>query len=249
MPKAKAKETLEKSNESHTTPAPAESQELKKVTETPAPATLDQTAPALETVASTMSAPNPEIENLKSPAPESDASAAPERVFNPEIHETSADGKPVLTPTGRYKMKKGARARLIVPASDQSEEKAAAMKAAQRRMAASAVVDSFINTGVMIFGEEWLPETQIILDPATQKELGKIEEREMLITSCDQYMAAKGINDIPPGLCLTLVVSSYCLKRVQKPKTQARLAQIFGGLKGKIAAAFSKIGGLFKRKK
>lgn len=201
---------------------------------------------ALLSVAERMSPPNPDIENVR---PSEEHSDAPEKGFDPEIHE-SVNGQPVLTPTGRFKKKKGANSRrLHIPESENDEQKRAKMVAAQRLMAATVVVDSFINTGVMVFGQEWLPETQKILDPTTQKELGVLSERETLITTTEQYMAAKGINDIPPGVCLALVVSAYCLKRTQKPETQKRLIAIFGGIKGKVLNLFNRVKGMFARKK
>lgn len=214
----------------------------------PAPA-LDLTAAALDEVAGKMPAPNPDVETLTA-APESAPGAAAlddTAAFNPEIHETGADGKPVLTPTGRFKKKKGmGRAALTVPQTDNAEAKRREMIAAQRNMAAQVIVNTFISTGVMVFGDEWQPETQKAVMEG--KEIS-ISEKDILVTTTEQYLESKNVVDIPPGVCLAIVFSSYCLKRAGKPETKRRLMALFGGLKGKIAGAFGRLRGMFGRKK
>lgn len=220
-------------------------EKLEKTNLSPDTAAPD-TAAALESVASTMTPPNPDIDALPklTDAPETEEKAG--AAFDATIHEVDGEGKPVLTPTGRFKKKKGVgRVRLHVPDTDTAEQKKAANAAAQRRMAASMVVDSFISSGVMVFGDEWLPEIQKV---AVDGKEFSISERESLIEATDLYMAAKNIQDIPPGLCLTLVVSSYCLKRVNKPKTREKLSVIVGGIRGKIGNIFNRIKGVIKKK-
>lgn len=146
-------------------------------------------------------------------------------IFDPAIHAVGEDGKPKLTP------KKGQFAKIRlpkdkpVPSGMVSGPTPQAITANQR---ATAIVISgvFIQTGCVIFGDEWQPEK-------TQK----YDEKAYLIESTEEYLRVSGMETLPPWLLLVVAYGSYGLKRFTRPQTKTVLQKMgdwFNGIVGRI---------------
>lgn len=86
-----------------------------------------------------------------------------------------------------------------------------------------------MSTGVLAnaLGPEWLAKTP--------------EERDNVSKCLAVYLKSKKVQDIPPGLMLTVVVVAYAAPRLQAPATQQKLRPA-------MAWGWAKIKGFFKRK-
>lgn len=172
------------------------------------------------------------------------------RVFNPEFHQVDGDGAPAIANNGQLKIRAGRRdgsknkktkatksnlARNQTRAATQSAEQQAAaeLAAEQKKYQAGQTVGrstaaAVFMLGQVIGGQEWLP--------MKSAEHG-IDEQATLETAFAEYFIAKGIDDVPPGLALTIALTAYVLPRLSMPQTQARLAVAVHWTKGKINGA------------
>ena len=132
-------------------------------------------------------------------------------VFDPSIHASDKDNKPVLTKTGRFRKKSGRKVH-----SPQKQEVKAGTNPAGSYQAACAATGLFIQTGIGLFGDEWYP--QEIPDYGN--------EEQMLTGAFTRYFEAKEITDFPPNVALVMALSQYALVRATMPKTKSRLSKM-----------------------
>lgn len=159
--------------------------------------------------------------------------------FNPDIHITDAEGKPVInrdgfitrkrgrkkgTPTTqKIKLPNGQTATVQIPAAENEDVK--------RQQAAYISAGGFINIGVMIFGEEWLPEQK------------PVDEHRLIVQAFDDYYKVKGVADIPPGVALVIALGGYGIKRLAKPNTKTKFQLIVGSVIERAKGIFNRLRG------
>lgn len=117
--------------------------------------------------------------------------------FDPKLHVMSDDGKtPVFTRKG-YFAKRRNRAKPTGtpdPVTPETREHIT-------RAAGGAAADALLSSAEMMGGEIW-------------KASG--DERKLMRTAFGEYFAAADIDDIPPGIMLSMVLVSYALPRLHK---------------------------------
>jgi len=148
------------------------------------------------------------------------------RAFNPDLHATTPDGKPVTTRDGNISLKRGAKQKLNLPGDKPGDVAPAPgidQMAAKRRATAQVCAGTFIQTSIVIFGDEWRPE--ITKD---------FNEVEFLTQATDDYMKIAGFKEMPPWMGLAVAYGSYITKRLNKPQTQAKIKTWFQAAKDKI---------------
>lgn len=91
---------------------------------------------------------------------------------------------------------------------------------------AAAVFDMSAGALAMGLGPEWMPRK-----PASDKEP---DERAMVVSSLAKYFESRKVEDIPPGLMLTLVISIYALPRITQPSTKSKLIAAWLWCKDKL---------------
>lgn len=133
--------------------------------------------------------------------------------FDPDIHLSDKDGNPRLTKHGKFRLKPGRKTGTDHSAKQRINRPNAANEniSPEMSMAAETAASMYINSGVMLFGEEWIPDSAK-------------REREHLVSAFEQYFIAKGIEDIPPGLALAIAMFGYAAPRLHMPQTQYRLS-------------------------
>ncbi|HKI68325.1 MAG TPA: hypothetical protein VKA67_01965 [Verrucomicrobiae bacterium] len=140
--------------------------------------------------------------------------------FHPDLHEADESGKPIVNKDGTLKKRRGrhgakkdaARSQLNRPS--QIEQMGADAAEAGRHMA-----NAIFMFGRVVGGEEW--------EPMVVPEYG-IDEQKQMGDAWSQYFSAKGVNDIPPGIAVTIVTGSYIAARLNKPITKTRLQKVKG---------------------
>lgn len=147
------------------------------------------------------------------------------RTFDPAIHSVDDAGNPRFTAAGRLRVRRGAGASYVGTADAPKRAGADAMAAGQ------AIADAIIGSAHMLMGDEWAPK----IDPASG-----MNERLALGMAWGRYFEARGMQDIPPGWALTIVMCSYAVPRLAQPQTQKKIG-------GVTTWAKEKIGGLWMR--
>ena len=154
--------------------------------------------------------------------------------FNPEIHETGPDGRPVMRAGGRgFKLKRGrgspsrrihatapppgfAAGDAAAPAADPTAGDAGAEPiAVKAKRCAKDSADTFFSLAVAFLSPEWEPEP---------------EERSRIETALERVYLRYGSLDLPPGLALVLAVTMYAAKR-------QLVAQLLAVVMGKVFGA------------
>jgi len=77
----------------------------------------------------------------------------------------------------------------------------------------------WFNVGMLAMGEDWKPDNQ--------------GEALAVAGAFRDYFKSQQIKDIPPGLALTLVLTSYSLAHAQKPTVKTRLQKVGAWFKEK----------------
>ena len=160
--------------------------------------------------------------NAESQKAESEAQESPG--FDPAIHLTGADGKPVKTKTGKFRKKPGrpasnGKAASTVYKAESAEKSPEALKREQAHQTGKFAAGALIQLGVTIGGDEWMPTT-------VQTEGGPISEQAGLEYAFGNYFESQGLTDIPPGIALAIAVGGYALPRFTKPKTKSQLGKL-----------------------
>lgn len=151
-------------------------------------------------------------------------------VFDPAIHSIRRDGSPSITKTGKFRRRKGAdkiqspqgpRSQINIPGAgtlDLDEPSPLAKTAAL----------GYIQTGVTLFGPEWLPD-------AAKK------EQEFLTHAFHEFFEAHEMDDLPPGLALAVACFAYAAPRFYQPQTQSRLGQFWRATKAAVAHTYIRV--------
>lgn len=149
--------------------------------------------------------------------------------FNPDIHAVDSDGNPKMTGSGYFAKKRGRKGGSTakstiggVPQNEAQQPSAMDIQKNKQRMAGSAAANSLIMVGMVLGGEEW--------NPIKNVEHG-IDEKNNLETAFADYFEAKGMDDIPAGIALSIAIVGYAAPRFTMPKTQARSKSVFGKIK------------------
>lgn len=154
--------------------------------------------------------------------------------FDPSIHATDSNGNPILKADGTYAKKRGRKKGVSYASvvnsggagSDGGDSGRAGTASGVGTQAATGTgtEKAQVNypqlarymTGVGFMGAESL------LGPAWRPTPAEDEQ----ITFCTaRYLEHLGVDDIPPGMALCIVVGMYALPRINDPETRNRLAK------------------------
>jgi hypothetical protein len=142
------------------------------------------------------------------------------RRFDPSIHYSNADGSPKLSPTGRLRIRRKRKSEESIIATPKEQKEIIN----PYQVGGVATANAIIMLGIVIGGEEWKPVKNI--------EIG-LDEKNTLEKAFTDYFEAKGWEDIPPGIALTIAISAYILPRFTLPKTQERSKRFTNWIKKK----------------
>jgi len=148
--------------------------------------------------------------------------------FDPLIHVTDSDGVPQTGAGGKLKLKPGRRGGSKITASvigAQGKQKASQQSA---RGAAVAATGAVFMLGQIVGGEEWQP---LVMD---HPEYGRYDEKERIEDAFTDYFVAKGVEDFPPGVALSLALAPYVMMRLGMPQTQSRIKAATGAIKRRL---------------
>lgn len=153
--------------------------------------------------------------------------------FDPEIHATDASGNPLKTASGKYRKKPGRKKGVDYSAENRSTTPKAPNEIAgdiarnnSRHAAAIAAVETVQVIGRIIGGEEWA---------YIKNDQFGIDERASGIAAFERYFEAKNIDDLPPGIALSIWGVAYCAPRFAAPKTKNRLGLAVAWFKSKLS--------------
>jgi len=156
-------------------------------------------------------------------------------VFDPELHATNKEGEPSLTSTGKFRKKKGA-SKVSVTNKQLELQKADADAKAAARAAGQLAADMFIGSATMMLGSEWAP-----IGGSGQQEPIQFDEHSNMRRAFADYFEARGINDFPPGIALSIAITSYAMPRlVAGEETKGKLSRAKDWLASKWLAMRSK---------
>jgi len=133
--------------------------------------------------------------------------------FDSAIHAVDKDGRPILTPTGRFsKIRLPKEKGLNIPTQESLAPDL------QYKAVAQTLVSLFIQSGFALVGDEWLPEKS-----------KDMNEEANLVTVTESYCQSKGFSDLPAGVVVCVAFLAYGLRRVTRPRTKT-MFQKFGEL-------------------
>jgi hypothetical protein len=146
------------------------------------------------------------------------------RPFNKDLHKTDKDGKPELTPKGRFKRK------LNIPSSQGANSSGGSgVPAVDPLMVeASQYADFFIMTYRGFAGDEANPEAG---------------ERESLIAGWYAFFQKYGSIPMNPIVGVLIFHTAYIGRRAARPKTNAILKKAGEGIKGFFKGIWDRING------
>ena len=191
----------------------------------------------LNDVADHMSEVSPDINHVANPAGSAENTGLVDkdgRAFDATLHETDLAGNPVISKgNGMLKLKRGRKAasQQQQPPENEPESSPEPVKEVQVGFIAA---HAFCSVATMLFGDEWRPEVS-----------KDINELDYLTESFAVYFKSQDMDDIPPGIALTIALSMYSLKRFGKPVTQSKISK----LKSWALLRFFKLKNKFKVKK
>ena len=134
-------------------------------------------------------------------------------LFDPSIHSTDDNGKPIETKTGKWRKKRGPKTgqRQTVDPAD----------ANQQRNALSAgymTAQMIFLTCQTVFGNEWVP--------VKSKEHG-IDEEKNMVDAWTAYYLQTGTQEPPAWVVVCIACMGYAAPRLQAPKTKSKLARMW----------------------
>lgn len=152
-------------------------------------------------------------------------------IFDSAIHAVDKDGEPSVTPLGKFRKKRGVSKVEAKTAAAQTIQDQAAARAAGQLAA-----DMLVGSAVVLLGEEWIP-----VGLSGEQEPIKFDEHSNLRRAFGDYFVAKNIKDFPPGIALSIAVSSYAGARLAGGKeTKSRLSKAWVWTSEKFTKMFSK---------
>jgi hypothetical protein len=140
--------------------------------------------------------------------------------FDPNLHRMGADGKPVMTPTGRFakKSKSGQSAPVVSTGTNVPKAGVVGVKADNLPIAKQ-TVNIGIGLAVRFLGAEW--------EPRDLDSQGKSKEAAELAFAFRDYFDARGVPQMPPEVVLLLAVTAYAMPRLNHENTKSRIARLF----------------------
>lgn len=162
--------------------------------------------------------------------------------FDPTIHQTTEDGRPSVTKTGKCRLKPGvdplelARGSYVPPTDE------AGPGTLLGQPAGKLFSSLFITGSSVLLGPDWLPNE----DPElAAREVAELERAFQDVA--DLY----GLENLGPRGQLAAVLGGYALARVGKPRTISRFGLIWRTVCGWCGGFIAKLkfGNLFSRKK
>lgn len=147
-----------------------------------------------------------------------------ENSFDPATHATDQWGQPILNKDGTYRRKRGRKKGSRNSATDSPAQETSSIPLISTDEAAKQSANLFINTGVLVFGDEWAPESK--------------EEAGALKNAFKNYYDAKGVPNIPPEYGLAFALGAYSLNRLTKDNTRTKLQRAGLFLKEKFGRFF-----------
>lgn len=181
------------------------------------PATPAHSLPALSDVVGVS-----EIADSQTPDHERVHISEDQNVFDPEVHVADQWGEPVLNKDGSYRKKRGRKKGSRNSDSDSTDENTVPVINVDE--AAKQSANLFINAGVLIFGDDWAPESK--------------DEAGALKNAFKNYYDAKGVPEIPPEYGLAFALGAYSLNRITKDQTRTKLQKVGIFLKEKFGRFF-----------
>ena len=128
--------------------------------------------------------------------------------FDRTRHSVGSDGKPVRTAKGLWRRRRGVGslrvASTAVQTADENEKFI---------LAGKTCAECLFQGAGLLGGPEWQPKVD-----ATQ------DERRDMAAAFTTYCRAKNLSDIPPGIILLAIITSYAAPRFAQPITQKRTA-------------------------
>lgn len=151
-------------------------------------------------------------------------------VFDPKLHAVDGDGNPSVTPLGKFRKRRG-----LSKVSVTNQQLIDADKAKKDRIAARAAgqlaADLMIGSACTLLGPEWVP-----MGADGEQKPQEFDEQSNLRKAFADYFEARGISDFPPGIMLSIAISSYAMPRVvagKETKTRLSAARKWFGKKWK----------------
>jgi hypothetical protein len=88
------------------------------------------------------------------------------------------------------------------------------------KLLSSVIFDTTTNSLCMIFGPEWQPKDE--------------NEKNAVCGALANYLKAKEVKDIPPGVVLAIIAGSYASARIRQEPTKTKIIQCWLWIKSKI---------------
>lgn len=131
-------------------------------------------------------------------------------VFDPSIHCTDSEGRPVKNKDGSYRKKRG-RKKL----ADQAEKMSAVTDV--HRISALGTVQAVSSVHAMFLGPEWLIEDA--------------EKRKLYVEEVSKLYAYYGVDNLPPWAGVSLLYVDYVGSNLTKPETKMKTKDWFAKAK------------------
>lgn len=181
----------------------------------------------------------PEKPKIEEPAKEADLSqllgAEPVKPILPPITDAPATPLPAIPPTAEQPKRGRGRppGSGNKPRFDDLQIQPEQQSTVNFAATAELLVDMATGGAATVLGPEWNPRGP--------------EEKKMVVDATANYLKAKDIKDLPPGVVLCFVIAAYSLPRMSQPKTKEKIAmgwtwfkmKIFGRRSEKPANVFS----------
>lgn len=126
----------------------------------------------------------------------------------------AAPGEPLKSKRGGWRPGSGRKRKELEPSFDDLKPAEPLPPPIDYALLAKQMFDVSTGTMVMIFGPEWKPNSDA--------------EREAVCGPLQAYLHSKQVQDIPPGIMLSIVILAYSAPRLRGPNTAPKL-KILGG--------------------
>jgi hypothetical protein len=150
--------------------------------------------------------------------------------FDPDIHATDKNGKPVKNKNGTWRKKRGRTAGKSTKKSSKEIEE-------QRKLE-----ESYKASGIMCATVQELGMTAVFGDAG---KFESIAQSKHTADVWESYLRSKEVSELPPSVMVVACVVSHGVRAAQKPEAQPRVES----MKEKAGVLFNRIKKRFKRKK
>jgi hypothetical protein len=140
--------------------------------------------------------------------------------FNKEIHITDKEGQPVLTKTGKARLKSGLSQVNVQEVVDRKRGEG------DRKVAAATATHLIEQMGVGLGGKD----AKFKIQASTG-----IDERAYIFEAFDGYFDAKGVTDFPPMVGLVLGLSVYGMRVMSETPAKDKTKSFFYYMKSKFS--------------